>query len=130
MARWLPALALASLSFVACSSSQSAPFAGEGTKRGYALDVQFAELAKIPGVRVTRTIPGLIEVRFSDFAVVPAIAAVLEQREPRAVDVEATGNVALDVRRELIMRGLSESSVNAIWNDEVAGVVLRITYRK
>ncbi len=129
MARWLLALALASLAFVACSSSQFPPSAVDGMKRGYALDVQFAELTKIAGVRVTRPMPGLIEVRFSDFEVVPAIAAVLEEREPRSVDVEATGNVALDVRRELIMRGVSESSVNAIWNDEVEGVVLRITYR-
>lgn len=129
MARWLPALALTLLSFVACSSSQSGPHSTDGMKRSYALDVPFGELTKIAGVRATRPIRGLIELRFADFESVPAIAAVLERYEPHSVDVEATGSLALDIRRELIMRGVSESRVNAIWNDEVEGVVLRIHYR-
>lgn len=129
MARWLPVLALVSLSFVACSSS-SAPFTeADPTRRGYARDMQFAELTKIAGVRATRSLPGLIEVRFSDLELLPAIAAVFEGHKPHAVDVEATGNVALEVRRELIMRGIPESSVTAFWNDAVDGVVLRISYR-
>jgi hypothetical protein len=130
MARWLPVLALVSLSFVACSSSQSAPFAAEAdpAKRGYAQDAPFAELSTIAGVRATRSFRGLIELRFSDPELLPAIAAVFERRKPRAVEVEASGNVALEVRRDLIMRGIPESSVTAFWNDEVDGVVLRVSY--
>jgi hypothetical protein len=130
MARWLPVLALVSLSLVACSSSQPYPPGSDAdpAKRGYARDMQFAELTKIAGVRTTRSFPGVIEVRFSDLELLPAIAAVFEGRPPRAVDVEATGNVALEVRRELITRGVPESSVTAFWNDEVDGVVLRISY--
>lgn len=131
MARWLPVLALASLLSVACSSLQPDPSAAEAgpAKRGYGRNAQFAELSKIAGVRATRSFPDTIELRFSDLELLPAIAAVFAGHPPRTIDVEATGNVALEVRRDLIMRGVPESSVNAIWNDAVDGVVLRVTYR-
>ncbi len=101
----------------------------EGAKRGYELDLQFAELTKIPGLDVTRPFPDLIEVRFSDYDVLPQITVVLAGREERALEVEAAGNAALDVRDALIALGVEPASVRATRNDEMAGAMVRIGYR-
>ncbi|HEX6097192.1 MAG TPA: hypothetical protein VF432_12765 [Thermoanaerobaculia bacterium] len=101
----------------------------EGAKRGYELDVQFAELTQIPRLDATRPFPDLIEVRFSDFDVLPEIAAVLAGREERAIEVHAAGNAALDVRDALIELGVTPASVRATRNDEISGAMLRIGYR-
>lgn len=101
----------------------------EGAKRGYELDLQFADLTKIPEIDVTRPFPDLIEVRFSDYEVLPQIVAVLAGRTERALEVEAAGNAALDVRDALIELGVRPASIRATRNDEMAGALLRIGYR-
>lgn len=101
----------------------------EGAKRGYELDLQFAELREIPGLDVTRPFPDLIEVRFSDYDVLPQITVVLAGREERALEVEAAGNAALDVRDALIALGVEPASIRATRNDELSGAMLRIGYR-
>jgi hypothetical protein len=101
----------------------------EGAKRGYELDVQFAELTQISGIEATRPFPDLIDVRFSDRELLPKIAAVLVGREERAIDIEAAGNEALDVRDALIELGLPPASLSASRNDDLSGVALRISYR-
>lgn len=101
----------------------------EGAKRGYEFDLQFAELVKIPGLDVTRPFPDLIEVRFSDYEVLPKIVVVLAGREERALGVEAAGNAALDVRDALIELGVEPASIRAMRNDELSGALLRIGYR-
>jgi hypothetical protein len=101
----------------------------EGARRGYELDLQFAELTELPGLDATRPFPDLIEVRFSEFDVLPKIVGVLAGREERALEVEAAGNAALDVRDALIDLGVAPASVRATRNDEISGALLRIGYR-
>lgn len=101
----------------------------EGAKRGYELDLQFAELTKITGVDAFRPFPDLIEVRFSDYDVLPQVVTVLAGRTERSLEVEAAANAALDVRDALIELGVEPASIRATRNDNLSGAMLRIGYR-
>jgi hypothetical protein len=57
------------------------------------------------------------------------MAAVFAGREERAIDVEAAGDAALDVRESLIGLGVPASSLRAHRDNGVTGVVMRIRYR-
>src|SRR5882724_8156843 len=62
----------------------------EGAKRGFELDLQFAELTKIDGIRATRPTPDRIDVYMStapSHEALAAIAAVLAGREQRSIDI-------------------------------------------
>jgi hypothetical protein len=106
--------------------------ASEGAKRGYQMDLQFAELKEIEGLQVSRPFPDEIEVRIAampDEQTLTAIASVFAGREARAIDIEAAGEAALDVREALIAMSLPAASLDAHRNDELAGVLLRVHYR-
>ena len=59
----------------------------EGAQRGLALDRQFAELTKIEGVTATRPFPDIIEVRFTDRALLPKVEAVFAESTDVALRV-------------------------------------------
>jgi hypothetical protein len=102
-----------------------------GAKRGYELDLQFAELHQIEGVEVTRPFPDQLEARLSASPTdetLANIAAVFAGREQRAIDIEAADNAALDIRDALIDLGVPASSIDAHRNDELQGAVLHIGY--
>lgn len=103
-----------------------------GAKRGYQLDLQFAELHQIEGLDVTRPFPDEIEARLASSPspqMLTAIAAVFAGREERAIDIETAGDAALDIRESLIELGLPSTSLSAHRDDELAGVVMRIRYK-
>jgi hypothetical protein len=104
----------------------------EGAQRGHELDLQFAELHEIEGVEVFRPFPDQIDVYLAsspDSQTLTAIAAVFAGREERAIDIEAAGDAALDVRESLIGLGVPATSLSAHRDNGVTGVVLRIRYR-
>ncbi len=106
--------------------------AGEGAKRGLEMDQQFAELHQLEGIEVMHPYPDLILVYLPsspDPELLASVAAVFQNREPRAIDVIGAGDAALNVRDVLIASGVPESSFNAIRDDEIADVVIRIGYR-
>lgn len=105
----------------------------DGAERGFELDVQVAELHSIAGVEIFRPAPDLVEARMAnvpDARTLAAIAAVFKGREPRAIQVEAAGDVALDVREALIAEGLPHETITARRNDDLSGLLLRITYQQ
>jgi hypothetical protein len=103
----------------------------EGAKRGFELDLQFAELTKIDGLRVTRPTPDRIDI---DMPAMPAhetlvaIAAVFAGREQRSIDIEGADPLPLDLRDALIDLGVPESGIRVQRNDELEGAVIRIRY--
>jgi hypothetical protein len=106
--------------------------ATEGAKRGFQFDLQFAELHKLEGVEVFRPQPDEIDARFSSTVsrqTLEGIAAVFAGREERAIDIKAAGDVALDIRDELIELGVPASSISARRDDRLQDVDLRIRYR-
>jgi hypothetical protein len=103
-----------------------------GAKRGFVLDLQFAELHEIEGVSVLRPFPDEIEASFTispTQELLVRIAGVFAGREERAIDIQAPDDAALDVRESLIALGVPASSLSAHRNDELREVVLRIRYR-
>jgi hypothetical protein len=103
----------------------------EGAQRGYQMDLQFAELHQIEGVEVMRPFPDEIEARFTSTPseeMLAAIAAVFVGREERAIDIDAPGDAAMDLREALIDLGVPGTSLAAHRNERVQGVVLRIRY--
>ncbi|HYK03828.1 MAG TPA: hypothetical protein VE974_18875 [Thermoanaerobaculia bacterium] len=103
----------------------------EGAKRGYELDLQFAELHKLEGLEVTRPWPDQIDARFTSSPsdqLLAGIAAVFAGREQRAIQLEAAGDTAMDIRESLIDLGVPASSFDVQRNDELEDVVLRIRY--
>jgi hypothetical protein len=106
--------------------------AAAGAKRGFQLDLQFAELLKIEGVEATRPYPDEIHVRLAatpSAETLASIAAVLNGREPRAIEIEAASDTALDLRDALIDLGVPSTSLSTHRNDRIEGAVLRIQYR-
>lgn len=104
----------------------------EGAQRGYAMDLQFAELVKIQGLDVIRPYPDQIDVRFRGAPtreLVSQIAAVFASRDARAVAIEGSGDYALDVRDWLLELGIGATSVSTHRNDALPIVVLHITYK-
>lgn len=102
-----------------------------GAKRGYELDLQFAELHKLEGLEVTRPWPDQIDARFTSSPsdeLLAGIASVFAGREERAIQIEAAGDAALDIREALIALGVPASSFDVQRNDELEDVVLRIRY--
>jgi hypothetical protein len=103
----------------------------EGAKRGFELDLQFAELTKIGGLRVTRPTPDRIDVYMPTVPThetLAAIAAVFAGREQRSIDIEAADPIPLDLRDALIDLGVPESGISVQRNDEIEGAVIRIRY--
>jgi hypothetical protein len=103
----------------------------EGAKRGYELDLQFAELHQLEGLEVTRPWPDQIDARFTSSPsdeMLAGIAAVFAGREQRAIQIEAAGEAAIDIREALIELGVPPSSFDVQRNDELEDVVLRIRY--
>ena len=104
----------------------------EGAQRGYALDLQFAELHEIEGLEVFRPYPDQIDLYLAsspDSQTLEAIAAVFVGREERAIDIEAAGDAALDLRESLIGLGVPASSLRAHRDNSLTEVVLRVRYR-
>jgi hypothetical protein len=104
----------------------------EGSQRGYVLDLQFAELHQIEGVEVFRPFPDQIDVYLGSSPAsqtLTAIAAVFAGREERAIDIEAAGDAALDVRESLIGLGVPAAGLRAQRDNGLTGVVLRIRYK-
>ena len=104
----------------------------EGAQLGYELDLQFAELHRIEGLEVFRPFPDQIDVYLGsspDDQTLAAIAAVFAGREERAIDIEAAGDAALDIRESLIGLGVPASSLRAHRDNGVTGAVLRIRYK-
>lgn len=103
-----------------------------GAKRGYELDLQFAELHEIEGLEVMRPFPDEIEARFAgapSAQTLSELAAVFVGREERAIDILAAGNGAVEIREALIALGVPGDGIDAHRDDEVRGVVLRVRYR-
>ena len=103
----------------------------EGAKRGFELDLQFAELTKIDGLRVTRPTPDRIDVYMPavpSHETLAAIAAVFNGREQRSIDIEGADPIPLDLRDDLIDLGVPESSISVQRNDDFVGAVIRIRY--
>ncbi len=103
----------------------------EGAKRGYELDLQFAELHQIEGLEVTRPYPDIIDARFASSPseqMLGDIAAVFVGREERVIRIEAAGDEAQAIRDSLIDLGVPASSLQARRDDELQEVVLRIRY--
>jgi hypothetical protein len=99
----------------------------EGAKRGLSLDVQFAELTQIPGLEATRPFPDLIDLRFTDRALLPDIANVLIGRDARLIEIEAAGDAAVDVRNTLVELD-APGRFDLVRNDDLAIIVMRIEY--
>jgi hypothetical protein len=103
----------------------------EGAKRGFELDLQFAELTKIDGLRATRPTPDRIDVYMPTMPThetLVAIAAVFAGREQRSIEIEAADPIPLDLREALIDLGVPESGISVQRNDELEGAVIRIRY--
>ena len=104
----------------------------EGAKRGYELDLQFAELCANGAIDVTRPYPDEIQVRFGaspNDDVLEAVAFTLVGRENRTIDIEGADDTALAMRDALIAHGVATPSLNAFRNDERDDIVMRIRYR-
>lgn len=102
-----------------------------GAKRGYAFDLQFADLQKIDGVQAVRPFPDEIELHLASAPApetLASIASVLTRAEERAIEIESADN-AFDVRESLIDLGLAADTLNARRNADVQDVMLRIHYR-
>lgn len=103
-----------------------------GAKRGYQLDLQFAELHQIEGVEVLRPFPDQIDVSIASSPTpqtLAAIAAVFAGREERFLEIEAAGNAALDIRDALLDLGITAAALNTHRNDDLNGAVIHIRYR-
>ena len=104
----------------------------DGARRGYELDLQFAELHAIEGIEVTRPYPDEIRLFLAsgaDAKLLAKIAAVFEGGEQRAIDVHASGDEAVAVRESLVALGLSSSCIAAHRDDELEEVFIRVRYR-
>ena len=99
----------------------------EGAKRGFSLDLQFAELTQIPGLEATRPFPDLIDLRFTDRALLPDIANVLIGRDARLIEIEAAGDTALEVRNAFVELD-APGRFDLVRNDERMNIVIRIEY--
>jgi len=103
----------------------------EGAQRGFAMDLQFAELLKIEGLDVTRPFPDQIDVRFAGEPtpeLLARIVAVLTGRAERAIVIEGAGDAALDVRDALLELD-APASIRAYRNDHLSRIILQIYYR-
>lgn len=103
----------------------------EGAKRGSELDLQFAELKKIDGLRVSRPTPDRIDVYMETVPgheTLAAIAGVFAGHEQRSIDIEAADPVPLDLRDAFIDLGVPESSISLQRNDQLEGAIIRIRY--
>jgi hypothetical protein len=103
-----------------------------GAKRGFELDLQFAELLKIEGVQATRPFPDEIIATFDAAAspeLLEKVATVFRDRESRAIDIDAAGDEATRVRDSLTALGAPAAGIEAHRNDDLDLVVLRIRYR-
>jgi hypothetical protein len=106
--------------------------AAHGAARGLEMDKQFAELLKVDGIEVGRPYPDLIEIHMASspgLGALESIAAVFAGREERAVEIEASGNSAMNLRESFIALGMPGSSLTTRCNDDLVGVIVRITYR-
>ena len=104
----------------------------EGARRGYELDLQFAELCSNGAIDVTRPYIDEIHVRFAgtpNDEVLEAVAFTLVGREDRMIDIEGADDTALAIRDSLIAHGVATPSLNAFRNDERNDIVMRIRYR-
>jgi hypothetical protein len=104
----------------------------EGAQRGYALDVQFAELLKIEGIEATRPYPDQIDIQIDAMPAeetLAKIAAVFAAQEQRTIDVETADDSALDIREALIAHGLPSSPVQAHRVDGSEGILIRARLR-
>jgi len=103
-----------------------------GAKRGMELDLQFAELHKIEGVKVFRPTPDQIDVLFDESpnpAMLSQIAAVFAGREERAIDIQGPDDSSFAVRDSLIGLGVSNAAIQARRDDHLRGIIIRIRYR-
>lgn len=103
----------------------------EGAERGYVLDLQFAELHRIPGLRVTRPSPDQIEVRFErepDAQTLADIATVFRGREQRALDIIASGDIAHEMRDAFIEYGFDAEYIEAESIEHFDAIVLLVRY--
>ncbi|HEX2833076.1 MAG TPA: hypothetical protein VHW00_08675 [Thermoanaerobaculia bacterium] len=104
----------------------------EGAKRGYELDVQFAELLKIKGIAATRPFPDQIDIRFPGAPnddTLTQVAAVFLGREERTIDIESSDDSALDIRETLIAHGLPGSALQAHRVEGESGILIRARLR-
>jgi hypothetical protein len=104
----------------------------EGAQRGYELDLQFAELVAIEELAVLRPRPDEIDVYFEtvpDAGLLARIAAVLANREERAIEIEAAEQDANGIRESLIQLGVSPFSLSTYRNDGAKDIVMRIRYQ-
>ncbi|HEY0160672.1 MAG TPA: hypothetical protein VGF28_25530 [Thermoanaerobaculia bacterium] len=104
----------------------------EGAKRGYELDLQFAELQRIEGLEVTRPFPDQIDARFLDDAtpaMLAEIAAVFAGQEERSIELEGPTGAACDIRASLAELGLDPYSLSAVENERLDAVVMHVRYR-
>jgi hypothetical protein len=103
-----------------------------GAKRGFQLDLQFAELTKITGVEALRPLPDQIDVRFTEAPTpetLAALVAVFAGREERALMIEGPGDTSFELREALVDLGLPSANLNAHRDDGLDAPVLRIRYR-
>jgi hypothetical protein len=103
-----------------------------GAKRGMELDLQFAELHRIEGVKVFRPTPDQIDVLFDvspNPLMLREIAAVFAGREERAIDIQGPDDSSFAVRDSLIDLGVPHSAMQVQRNDHLRGIILRIRYR-
>ena len=104
----------------------------EGAQRGFAMDVQFAELTKIRGLDVIRPYPDRIVACFRGAPtreLVGQIAAVLMNRDARDITIEGSGDYALDVRDWMLALDVPNLTLNTHRNDALPVVVLHIRMR-
>jgi hypothetical protein len=99
--------------------------AARGWNRGFAFDLQMAELVKIDGIDVTRPAPDEIDIRFPspEPALLATVACAIGSD---TVDIEGPRGTAFDVREALIERGMRPETLNSFRNDELTNVVLRV----
>jgi hypothetical protein len=103
--------------------------AAKGAQRGYELDLEFAALQQIEGLTVIRPFPDEIEARFGSAPtqeMLEQVAAVFAGHEQRAIDIEAPGDEAYEIRTSLLALGLPDVAAYSV--DGVDGIVLRVRY--
>ncbi len=103
----------------------------EGAQRGSELDLQFAALKKIDGLKVSRPAPDRIDVYMEtvpSHETLAAIAGVFAGHEQRSIDIEAADPIPLDLRDALIDLGVPESSISVQRNDDLKGALIRVRY--
>jgi hypothetical protein len=101
----------------------------DGAKRGYQLDLQFAELQQFDMLSVTRPFPNEIQVIFDNARAQEAVAAitgVLAGRDARDIDVIAAGDEGVPVRDSLIEYGVARELVRVRRDDEIEGTVVLV----